>query len=68
MKVGYDLVFEMATAFGLRRLGAAFKAILVCLFSRSLTVAVLYRARKQAVPEYASRKRCRLKKAKENRR
>jgi hypothetical protein len=33
-------------------------AFSACLFSRSLTVAVLYRARKQAVPEHQSRKCC----------
>ena len=37
-----------------------FKAISACVFSRSLTVAVLYRARKQAAPEYQCRKCCKI--------
>jgi hypothetical protein len=34
------------------------KAISACVFSRSLTVAVLYRACKRAAPEYQCRKCC----------
>jgi hypothetical protein len=37
---------------------AKLNAFSACVFSRSLTVAVLYRARKQAVPEHQSRKCC----------